>query len=163
MSEREIKIRAAKQAAEENSRQLQREQSAANVSEAYIINYRKQIIRLEKEFKLRKEGLEEQLNRVIENAKFHHSEIDKLINNKEELHAQLKEAIHLGEAQCEWCGKYFTPQGLPRHQASCSAKPEAKVIEKHEEEIKESKEDLEAKKAALQKQLQELEELSKEE
>jgi hypothetical protein len=161
MNEREIKIQAAKTAARENNRSLERAQEAALTSEAYIINYQKQIERLKKEHKLRVADLQARLDRQIENAKTHHATIDELIINKEAIHEQLKSAIHLGESQCEYCGRYFTPAGLPRHQASCSAKPDAKIIEKHETELKESKEDLEAKKAELQRQLADLENLSK--
>jgi hypothetical protein len=142
MSEKDIKIKEAKFLIAENNKAIARAREAAGTSEAYVTNYTKQIERLEEEFKLRKADLEQRLNRQVNNAKVHHQTIDDLILKKEELHANLKAAIHLGEAQCEWCGYYFTPDGLARHKASCSARPDIKMVEEHAKEIKELKEEL---------------------
>jgi hypothetical protein len=142
MSEKDLKIREAKFKIAENNTAIMRAREGALTSEAYIINYTKQIKRLEEVFKLRKADLEQRLKRQIENAQVHHQTIDNLVLKKEELHSNLKEAIHLGEAQCEFCKHYFTPNGLARHQASCTARPDIQMLEEHAKEIQELKEEL---------------------
>ncbi|GAG69820.1 unnamed protein product, partial [marine sediment metagenome] len=119
-----------------------------------------QIIRLEKEYNLRLAELNERLQRVINNAKIHHDTMDRLIEEKEAIHLRLKEAIHYGEVLCEYCKKYFTPQGIVRHRTACASKPEIKITKEHKVEMKETREDLEARKAALQEELKNLEKVS---
>ena len=94
---------------------------------------------------------------AIKNAKYLHDNLEDLLKEKESLHVELKAATHYGKKQCEFCEKYFTVSGLTRHQANCSGKPETKVDKKHEVEVKEIKNDIAARKAALKKELAALE------
>ena len=90
---------------------------------------------------------------AVNNAKFLHDNLERLLKEKESLHAELKVATHYGKKQCEHCEKYFTQAGLTRHQKSCSGKPETKIDKKHVEEVKEIKDGIEERKAALKKEL----------
>ena len=94
---------------------------------------------------------------AIKNAKYLHDNLEDLLKEKEGLHVELKAATHYGKKQCEHCLKYFTIAGLSRHQNNCSGKPEIKIDKKHEVEVKEIKDDIEARKAALKKELAALE------
>ncbi|KKM04896.1 hypothetical protein LCGC14_1759640 [marine sediment metagenome] len=156
MSEKNLKINEVKKESAENTRNIKLAQTTAGMSEAYITNYRKQLIKLKDIYELRKKDLESRLKRQIDNTKTSHDIIDALVANKEVIHAKLKAAIHLGEEQCEYCKNYYTPQGLSRHKTTCSMKPAKKIIKKHQEEIKEAKVDVEARRAALKKQLEQL-------
>ena len=98
-----------------------------------------------------------EINDAVENAKLLHDNLERLLKEKESLHVELKKAANYGKKQCEYCEKYFTIAGLSRHQANCSGKPETKVDKQHDEEVKEIKDDIEARKAALKKELAALE------
>lgn len=160
MSERQLKIAEVKAEGRENNRLFRLAQEGEGMSKALIVSYQKQMTQLEKEYDLRMIELNERLQRVVNNAKIHHDIMDKLIEEKEEIHLRLKAAIHLGETQCEYCKKYFTPQGYSRHKNTCSMKPEIKVVKEHKAEMKETRDDLEARKAALQEELKALEKVS---
>jgi hypothetical protein len=150
MSEKNLKIQHVKANIEENNRAIARAQEGAGTAEAYITSCQKQLIRLKEEYDLRKAALEKQLNRVVGNAKYHHDTIDALILKKEELHGDLKKAIHYGEVQCKYCNNYFKDeQSLTRHQSSCSARPDIKAVEEHAKEIETLKEELVTPKAEI--------------
>lgn len=157
MSERQLRIAEVKAEGRENNRLFRLAQEGEGMSKAFIISYQKQMTQLEKEYDLRMIELNERLQRVINNAKIHHDTMDRLIEEKEAIHLRLKEAIHYGEVLCEYCKKYFTPQGYSRHKNTCSMKPEIKITKEHKVEMKESRDDLEARKAALQEELKALE------
>lgn len=161
--EKDLKIFAVKKALADNATALESAKNTAGSDEAIIINLQKRIKKEKELSALRIQGLEKQLQRVIQNAKDNHAFIESLIKNKEVLHTDLKATIHFGEVQCEWCKKYYkTEQGLKRHQTTCDAKPEVKIEKKHEEEVKESKEELLARKAALEKEIADIDKKQKE-
>ncbi|KKN42893.1 hypothetical protein LCGC14_0708670 [marine sediment metagenome] len=101
-----------------------------------------------------------QIDRSVENAKNLHDKLEELLKEKESLHVQLKLAFNFGKVECEYCLRYFTTQGIKRHQDNCSSKPEIKIEEEHIEEVNEIKDDLDAKKKDLQAQLKQLEKMS---
>lgn len=162
MSEKNIKLREVERAISKNVEETKTWNLNAIYCEVNIKSYEKQILKLEKLHKDRINKLKLQIDRDIKNAKISHNNLDELLKEKEDLHIKYKAAIHMGEVQCEFCHKYYTPQGLSRHKASCSMKPEVKTIKKHEEEIKDNKAALMAKKAALKKELANLEKVAKE-
>ena len=124
--------------------------------EANIGAYESRIKNEENLFNDRINKLKLQIDRAVRNAKKTHDILDDLLKEKETLHLELKAASHFGMELCEFCNKYFTPQGIKRHQSGCSMKPAIKKVAKHAKEIKEDKADLAARKAALKKELLEL-------
>ena len=160
MNEKQYKIEEVNKESRENSKQLELTKTSAGMSEAYIVNYQKQIKKLSKVYELRKKELETNLKRQVDNTIKHHKRIDTLIANKEIIHTKLKAAIHLGEIQCEYCNNYFSPQGISRHRNACASRPEKKVIKKEEAEIVEVKDDLEVRRLVLEKELKNIEKLA---
>lgn len=156
MSEKNIKIQEVKIANRENSRLIELAKTNAGMSKANVLNYKKQIKKQKAIHELRLEELNDRLNRAIENTKRHHDTIDELIKNKEGLHDRLKEAIHIGEVQCEWCHKWFTQQGFSRHKSGCAANPGKKAVKENKKVIDKRLSDLAAEKAALQKEEEEI-------
>lgn len=164
MNEKDLKVLSAKKAMEENNVAITRAQEAAQTSEAYVINYQKQIEHLKKNHQLRLNDLQKQLNRVINNAKIHHDTIDNLIQKREELYQVFHETLHLGQVQCKYCSLYFkNEESLARHEKACTARPEIKIAATHEADISQKKEELLARKAALEKELNEIKEPEKKE
>lgn len=125
----------------------------ATMCEVNIKTYQKRLLKLEERHKDRMNSVQKAINRFVGNLKNMHKTLDDLVAEKEALHVNLKEAIHHGKEQCEWCLNYFTPTGLTRHKNACASKPVNKVVEKHKEEIVEITDDIEARKAALEKEL----------
>ena len=133
----------------------------ATMCEVNIKTYQKRMLKLDELHKDKMNRVQLQVNRYIKNLKNMHKTLDDLLKEKEALHMKLKEAIHHGEVSCEYCGKYYTSQGLARHKSTCSSKPEVKIVKKHKAEIDKDKEDIEARKAALKAELAELEKKDK--
>jgi alpha-glucosidase (family GH31 glycosyl hydrolase) len=156
MSERDLALSKVKRAMEENTRQTKAMKLNAIMCDVNIKTYQKNIKHQEKLHKDIIDKYELQIKRAIENAEISHKKLDALLDEKEKLHLELKKASHYGMVLCEYCLKYFTSQGLSRHKSACSSKPEVKIVEKHEAEIKEDKEDIEARKAALKAELAKL-------
>ena len=128
----------------------------ATMCEVNIKTYQKRLLKLDELHKEKMNRVQLQVNRYVKNLKNMHNTLDDLLAEKEALHLQLKEAFHHGKEQCEWCLNYFTPTGLPRHKSACASKPVNKVVKKHKEEIIETTDDIEARKAALKKELADL-------
>jgi hypothetical protein len=156
MSEKNLKIKEVKIANRENTRLIELAKTNAGISKANVLNYNKRIKQEKLMHEKRLKELQDRLNRAIDNTKRHHDTIDSLIKNKEGLHDQLKEAIHLGEVQCEWCLNWFTQQGFSRHKTSCVMNPGKKAVKDNEKAIKQKLADLAAEKAALQKEEEEI-------
>lgn len=157
MTERDIALDKVQKAIRKNTASIEAMTLNATWCKANIGAYESRITNEENLYNDRINKLRLQIDRAVKNAKKTHDNLDELLEEKEALHLELKAASHYGMDKCEHCNKYFTPQGIGRHRNACSMKPETKVIEKHKEEIKESKEDLEARKAALKKELDALE------
>lgn len=156
MSEKQLALSKVKRTMEENSRQTKATNLNAIMCDVNIKTYQKNIRYQEKLHKDIIDKYEKQIKRAIENAELSHKRLDELLEEKEKLHLELKKASHYGMVICEYCGKYFTSQGLSRHKSNCSSKPAVKIVKKHEAEIKTDKEDIEAKKAALKAELAKL-------
>ncbi len=152
MSEKNLKINEVKIANRENSRLINLSETNAGMSSANVLNYKKRIKQMQIEHKLRIKEMRDRLKRAVANTKQHHKTIDELIENKELLHDQLIAAYHLGETQCDWCYKYFTPAGIRRHKAGCSMKPKRRAVNKNKKEIDKHKKDLLARKKSLEKE-----------
>lgn len=161
MSERDLALDKVQKAMKKNSDDIKAMTLNATWCEVNIKSYESKLAHQEKLFKDIENKFKLQINRAITNAKKTHEILDGLLEEKEALHLELKAASYYGMVLCEYCNKYFTPQGISRHKTACSMKPNIKVVEKHKEEIKDHKEDLEARKAALQKELEELEKTAK--
>lgn len=157
MSERDIALDKVQKAMKENADEIKANTLNATWCEANIGAYESRIENEKNLYNDRINKLNLQINRAVTNAKKTHDRLDELLEEKESLHLELKKASHFGMDQCEYCMKFFTPQGIKRHQDSCASKPEIKQEKKHKAEVVEIKEDVEAKKAALKKQLAELE------
>ena len=163
MSEKQIELLRVQKAMAENSRLLKEWNQYAIMSEVKIKTTEKLIEYQERLFKDRINKLKLAIDRAVNNAKLSHDTLDELVKEKEALHLELKKATHFGKVQCEHCKKYFTPQGIVRHREACASKPEIKIEKEHKEEVSEIKDALEAKKAALQKELERLESMSRKE
>ena len=162
MNEKDYKINEIHKKITKNKQTIESVKFDTAMSESYVLSHQKQLIRLAKEYKLRDTELKTRLQRHINNTKRLHNALDKLIKEKEALHIELREAHNFGKTQCEYCERYFTPQGIKRHSDTCASKPEIKMEVEHIEEVKELKGDLAAKKAALNKKhKEELENLEK--
>ena len=161
MTERAIVLDKVQKAMAENSKQLKAWKLNAIMSEAKVKTTEKLLRNEERLYNDRVNKLKLAIDRAVKNAKISHKKLDELLEEKETLHSELKAASHFGKELCEYCKKYFTPQGITRHKTSCSMKPEVKIVKKHEKEIKEDKADLVARKAALQKELDDLEKAAK--
>jgi len=162
MTQRDIELARVQKAIAKNNSKLKTANQNAVLSEVHIKTYESQIEYQTTLYNDRINKLKLQIDRSVENAKKLHDNLDELLDEKEALHLELKAASHFGKEKCEYCNKYFTPQGIVRHKAACASKPEIKIEKKHKEEITEHKDDLEARKAALQKQLEDLEKVAKE-
>ena len=144
----------------ENNRNFKMWNSNAIMAEVRVKTYQRMLIETERLHKMKLERIEAQVKRSVKNAKRAHKALEDLVAEKEDLHLQLKEATHFGKKQCEYCLRYFTSQGIKRHSESCASKPEIKVEAEHKEEVKEIKDDIEARKAALKEELKSLEKVS---
>lgn len=144
-----------------NTANLKTAKLSVIMCEVNIKTYQKQLLKLEELHKDKMNRIQLQVNRHVKNLKSMHKTLDDLVAEKETLHARLKQAIHHGEVLCEYCGKYFTSQGLSRHKNTCISKPANKIVEKHKEEIEDIKDDIEARKAALEKELAKLKSIKK--
>ncbi len=157
MNERMIKSLEVQKEMAENVRLIKQWKLNSIMCENMIKTTEKLLRNEERLYNDRVEKLNKQSARALENAKISHKNLEKLLKEKEALHLKLKEATHIGEVLCEFCKKYYTPQGLSRHKAACAMKPSIKIVKKHEKEIKDDKKDLAARKAALKKELAALE------
>ena len=157
MNERDIVLAKVQKAITRNNGEIKATHVNAVMQEVNIKTYKKHMIELDRLHKDKMNKVQLQVNRYVESAKNMHDRMDELLEEKEALHVELKEAIHYGKIQCEWCLNYFTSQGLARHKTACISKPANKVVEESKEEIDDVKEGIEARKAALQKELAELE------
>ena len=156
MSERIYKLKENKRLAEENTKQIRFWKQNAVMSEVEIGTSEKLIgyqIKLHKDIVNK---LKLKIERAIKNAKVSHKKIDDLLKEKEDLHIRLKLLNNYGKLSCEYCGKFYTRLGLPRHKSACSSKPEIKDAKKHKSEMSAERKILEAKREALQKQIADL-------
>ncbi|KKN10010.1 hypothetical protein LCGC14_1040930 [marine sediment metagenome] len=153
MSEKNLKINEIQIANRENSRLIRLAETNAGMSKANVSNYKHQIAKAQTIHKLRIKELRNRLRRAVDNTKLHIKTIDELIENKEVLHDQLKVAFHLGEVQCNWCHKYFTPVGITRHKATCAMKPKKRVVRKSKKAIDSHKKDQIVRKKSLEKEV----------
>ena len=156
MSEKKLALSKVKKALEENNRSFKMWTSNAVMAEVRVKTYQKMIPEAERLHNIKLEKIRAQVDRSVKNAKRAHKALDDLLEEKEQLHLDLKAASHYGMVKCEYCENYFTSQGITRHKSACSSKPEVKIVEKHKAEIKQDKEDIEAKKAALREELAKL-------
>ena len=153
MSERDLELIKVQKKIKDNNTKLKTAHQDAVLAEVYINNYESQI---EYQTKLYNDIVNKfrlEINDAVENAKLLHDNLERLLKEKEELHAELKTASHYGMVQCEHCQNYFTEVGLTRHQKTCSGKAEVKIDKQHDAEVKEIEADIEARKAALKKEL----------
>lgn len=157
MNERQIALSKVQKAMAENTYQIKAMRLNVIVCEAKVKSLNKQAIKLEKIYKDRINKIQLLIEKSIKNIKLSDKTLDDLLEEKEALYLEFKAANHFGKKQCEYCLNYFTPQGFSRHKDTCSAKPEIKIEKEHKKEVKEIKEDLEARKAVLQKELEALE------
>lgn len=161
MSEKDLKILEVKKEMEINQSKIRGAQHNAGACNAYISNYKKRLKQIADEYGLRKTEFEAKLSRQIHNAEVTQDILEKLLKEKEELHIKLKAAIHYGEVKCKHCDRYYTPQGLARHEAACSMKPQVKKIKEKEAEIKDDKKELADQKAQLEAEIAELQKKKK--
>lgn len=161
MSERKITLAKIQKVIARNNGEINATHVNAVMAEVNINTYKKHIIELDRLHKIKINNVQKQVNRYIESAKNMHDRMDTLLKEKEALHLELKEAIHYGEVQCEWCLNYFTSQGISRHKTACISKPSNKAVEEDKEEIKGIKDDIAARRAMLQKELDELKKIEK--
>ncbi|MCP4550884.1 MAG: hypothetical protein GY834_02335 [Bacteroidetes bacterium] len=161
MSEKDLKILDVKREININDSAIRGAQHNAGACNAYISNYKKRLVQIAADYELVKADFEAKLKRQIENAQVTQDILEGLLEEKEVLHVRLKEAIHYGEVQCEHCNKYYTAQGLARHQATCSMKPQVKKVKKKEKQIKVDKEALANQKAQLEAEIADLEQKKK--
>lgn len=139
-----------------NTANLRAAKVNATMCEVNAKTYERNMVELDRLHKVKMNNIQKQIDRYIRNLKDMNKTLENLLEEKEALHLELKEATHYGQVKCEYCQNYFTTQGLSRHKNTCSSKPEIKVEKKHTKEVKEIKDDIEARKAALKKQLAEL-------
>jgi len=125
--------------------------------EVNVKTYQRMLIKLDELHKVKIDKVQKQIDGYVRNLKEMHGVLDGLLAEKEDLHNQLKAAIHHGEVQCEYCLKYYTSAGIARHTNACASKPTNEVVEKHKAEIDEVTEDIEARKAKLREELKSLE------
>jgi len=161
MNERQIALAKVEKAMAENTRQIKAMKLNIIVCGADVKANNKHKIKLEKIYKDRVNKIQLRIEQSIRNIKFSDKTLDDLLEEKETLYVEFKAANHFGQPQCEWCLNYFSPQGIARHKAACASKPEIKIEKKHKEEVKDIKDDIEARKAALQKELDELKKIEK--
>ena len=128
----------------------------ATMCEVNIKTYQRNMVELDRLHKVKMNNIQKQIDRYVRNLKDMNKTLDTLLEEKEDLHEELKAATHFGQVKCEHCLNYFTDQGLSRHKKTCASKPANKIVKKHKEEIKEVADDIEARKAALEKELAEL-------
>jgi len=153
MSEADLKIGELKRALEKITKKIQVVGNTAVYAEVYLDTTQSQITELKRQHNIKLEKLESQTKRAVKNAKATHKVIDALLAEKKVLHSELVKASHIGKEACEYCGKYYTPAGLPRHKGACPSKPSVKAVDDVESEIAQALIDLEARKIALKKEL----------
>ena len=153
MSEKNLEINRVKIANQENTKLILLAETNAGMSSANVHNCKRRIKQMQEEQRLRIKEMRERLKRAVGNTKRHHNTIDELIENKEILHDQLIEAYHLGETQCNWCKKYYTPEGINRHKRTCSMKPKRKAVNKNKKQIDEHKKKQAARKKSYEKEV----------
>ena len=156
MSERQLELDRVSKLLKQNKQDLDDTKLNADQCEASITNYNKRLKYLANEYKYKEDLIQKQLTRAIKNAKNSHKKLDELISTKKDLHVKFKKANHYGEIQCEFCKKYFTQAGLSRHKNNCSSMPSKKKVDKVKAEITIEEDAIEARKAALEKELAEL-------
>jgi len=157
MNERQIALDKVQKAMAENTRLIKAMRFNILVCGADVKTNNKQIIKLEKICKDRVNKIHFLIEKSIKNIKFSDKTLHDLLEEKEALYIKFKEASHYGKEVCEYCGRYYAPGGIARHKTACASKPEIKLEKKHKEEVKDIKDDLEARKAALKKELADLE------
>jgi len=161
MSERDRILLEVQRAIGINNKNIKAATVNATMCEVNIKTYQKRLLKLDELHKAKMNRVQLQVDRYVKNLKNMHKTLDDLLAEKEELHVKLKDASHFGMIKCEHCRKYFTSQGLARHKNTCSSKPVNKTVEADKEEIKEIKDDIEARKAALEKELAKLKGIKK--
>jgi len=157
MSERDLALIEVQKEIKINTKNIAAATVNATMSEVNIKTYQKHMIKLDELHKEKLNRVQKQVDRYIKNLKDMHSTLDELLAEKEALHVKLKETSHWGQVQCEHCKNYFTDVGLTRHAKSCIAKPTNKLVDDDKAEIDTIKDDIEARKAALKKELAALE------
>lgn len=156
MSEQDYKYLENKKKSEENNRQFKIWKLNAVMCEVNIKTYEKVIKNQEKLHNDIVNKLRLQIDRAVKNAKESYKNLDNLLKEKEDLHKELKIIHNFGKVPCPYCEKFYTPLGLPRHKSACSSKPEIKDAKEHKETMSLERKLLEAKKEALEKQIENL-------
>jgi len=157
MSEKKKKAIEVEKAIRINTANIKAATVNATMCEVNAKTYENNMIELDRLHKIKMNNIQLQIDRYIDNLKEMHKVLDDLLAEKEALHLELKEVFHYGEIICEFCGKYFTSQGISRHRQACSSKPVNKAIVEHEAEITEVSVDIDARKAALLAEIKRLE------
>lgn len=153
MSERDIELARVQKAIAKNNSKIKTANQNAVLATVNVENYESQIEYQTKLYNHIVDALKSQINRAIENAKLLDGKLEELLEEKESLHLELKAASHFGKEQCEYCNRYFTPQGIKRHRESCASRPESKIDKKHKEEVAEVKDGMDARQKALEDEL----------
>lgn len=161
MSEQSIALAKVQKAIARNNAEIKATHCSAVAVEVNVNTHKRLIVELDRLHKDKINRVQKQVNSCIESAKNAHDRLDALLIVKEELHLELRAATHYGKVECEYCGNYFTSQGLSRHKTACASKPVNKTVDKHKVEIEKDKEDIAARKAMLQKELDELKKMEK--
>ena len=161
MSERQIELNRVSKLLEQNKRDLDSWKLNADQCESHITNYNKRLKYLAEEYNYKEDLIQKQLTRAIKNSKHSHKKLEELIKLKKDLHIEFKKANHYGEVQCDFCKKYFTQAGLSRHKNNCSSMPSKKKVDKVKAEITIEEDAIEARKAALEKELADIKKAQK--
>lgn len=147
---------------EKINEELKKLQECSVYSEVAVETRQRQIVEADRLHKIKINNLNKEVKRAVENVKIYYGRIDALIVEKEAIHQELEKKSNRDKVQCEYCEKYFTPgPGITRHKTACASKPVNKEIKEREEDLEEIKENIEARKAALKKELAELNKKSK--
>jgi len=153
MSEQQKILKEVTKAISLNIGNLQAAKVNAIMCEVNIKTYQKRLLKMDEIHKEKINSVQKQINRYIDNLKTMNKTLDDLLAEKEALHIELTEATHYGKEQCEYCLNYFTPSGIARHKNACASKPSNRAVKKHKTEIEVIVDEIEARKAVLEKEL----------
>lgn len=132
-----------------------------SINEIGMRNMKKRIEKERELLELRIKDWEMQIHDHALNTDMLHVELEKQVTLKEDLHAKLKDALHVNEIACQFCGRFYSQKGIKRHEQACSARPNQIEADESEEDLKKTKADasaLKKKRAELEKALKALEE-----
>ena len=128
---------------------------SAGLSEVNVNKWQRQLVELERLHKDKIAKVELAIKRHVKNAKDCHKMLDDLLAKKTMVHAKMKESSNIGKIECEYCGRYYMPAGIARHKSACASKPKVKEVADRKAELIAEKKKIEARKAALDKEIAE--------